>query len=125
MYYDYKSEVKSDIIAYLKENNYTPSTAREADEAGDLYDDLFLSDSVTGNASGSYYCNAYKAAEAIAHNWDILREALQEFGGLESFPDSEEAADVTIRCYIVGQVLQEAIDEFCAEWEEENETENE
>ena len=107
MKYNYYEAVKNDALEYIKENNLQDKSQDE------LYDELFLADSVTGNASGSYYCNTYKAEEALAHNTDLLIEALNEFGG--NFNDAlergAEYCDVTIRCYILGQVLADVLEE--------------
>ena len=107
--YNYLENLKEDIKTYIKENNIT-----DLDEDS-LYDDMFIEDSITGNGSGSYYCNAWKAEEALSHNLDLLQEACEEFG---STPDlsNPEACDVTIRCYLLEQALHEVIEEM----EEEN-----
>lgn len=116
--YDYREAVKSDILDYIEEN-YTPEEIREELADRDeweqrLNDDLWICDSVTGNASGSYYCNAYRAAEAIAHNWDLLNDALMGFGYTDCNPieKGEEWCDVTIRCYLLGECLSAALDEL-------------
>ena len=100
MKYNYYEAVKNDALEYIKENNLQDKSQDE------LYDELFLADSVTGNASGSYYCNTYKAEEALTHNLDLLKEALNEFGC--NFNDAlergAEYCDVTIRCYVLGQI---------------------
>lgn len=103
MEYNYYEAVKNDAMEYIKENNLQD----------ELYDELFLADSVTGNASGSYYCNAYKAEEALAHNLDLLKEALNEFGGdfNDALERGAEYCDVTIRCYLLGQVLADVLKE--------------
>ena len=105
--YNYKENVKNDIINHIKENY---NNLDEIDES-QLYDDLWLDDTVTGNGSGSYYCNAWKAEEALAHNMDLLKEACEEFC---SVPDltSPKACDVTIRCYLLGECLHEALEEL-------------
>ena len=114
--YYYIPEMMSDITEYLTEN-YTReelseklSNREEFEE--ELRDDLWVCDSVTGNASGSYFCNTYKAEEAIAHNWDILREALEEFGCFDCNPIEKGAewCDVTIRCYLLGDAIRETLD---------------
>lgn len=113
--YDYEDAVREDVLDYIR-NNYDIQELKENLEDKDefyqnLYDDLFVSDSVTGNASGSYYCNAWKAEESLCHNMDLLADALEEFGGeLDVLRDGAEACDVTIRCYMLGQVLGDAID---------------
>ena len=79
-------------------------------------DELWTDDGVTGNASGSYYCNAWKAEEVICHNWDLLEEAIDEFGGgTDILKQGAEACDVTIRCYLLGQAIGAALDELEAE----------
>lgn len=103
--YNYLENLKEDIKTYIKENDIT-----NLDEDS-LYDDMFISDSITGNASGSYYCNAWKAEEALAHNLDLLQEACEMFGSTPEL-DNPEACDVTIRCYLLGQALQEVIKEM-------------
>ena len=112
--YNYYEAVTADIIDYINnEIDFSDYTDREELEQK-LYDELFVSDSVTGNASGSYYCNAWKAEEALCHNLDILREAIEEYGveDAEKYLDDPEAADVTIRCYILGQCISDALDEL-------------
>lgn len=115
--YDYEEEVLNDVIEYIRDHydiNELKENLEDKDEFyQDLYDDLFVSDSVTGNASGSYYCNAWKAEESVCHNMDLLADALEEFGGeLDVLRDGAEACDVTIRCYMLGQVLGDAIDDI-------------
>ena len=107
MKYNYYEAVKNDALEYIKENNLQDKSQDE------LYDELFMSDSVTGNASGSYYCNTYKAEEALAHNLDLLKEALNEFGGdfNNALERGAEYCDVTIRCYLLGQVLADVLEE--------------
>ena len=128
--YNYLENIKEDVIDEI-EYNYTKEEIKEhLDNAYNrqnweqtLYDDLFVSDSVTGNASGSYYCNAYKASEALNGNWDLLREALYEFGceDINPIEKGEEWCDVTIRCYLLSQAISLALDELEEELEEDNE----
>lgn len=117
--YDYRENIKSDILEYIRENCTAEEIRAELADRDEweqsLYDDLWVSDSVTGNASGSYFCNSYRAAEAIAHNWDILNEALSDFGYDSQFnpiAKGEEWCDVTIRCYLLGECLCAALDEL-------------
>ena len=112
--YNYLEAVTADVVEYIKnEINLTDYDSREELEEA-LNDELWTADSVTGNASGSYYCNAWKAEEALAHNWDLLAEALTEFGqdGTDVLKQGAEAMDVTIRCYLLGQAIAEALEEL-------------
>lgn len=111
MNYNYYEELKEDVKEYLKNTD-----ERDFDI---LYDEMFVDDSITGNGSGSYTFSTWKAEENLCHNLDLLKEALQEFGSSLNYLESPEACDVTIRCYLLGQVLQEVLDEL----EEEEEAE--
>ena len=115
MRYDYYEVMKDDIREYLRD-----TSVRDYDT---LYDELFIADSVTGNASGSYTFSTYEAEENIAHNMDLLREAIEEFGGdyAEALERGAEYCDVTIRCYLLGQVLSEVLEELKDEEENDDE----
>lgn len=121
MNYNYNENVKEDIKEYLKENYTKEEVEGFKQDSSDLYDILFMEDSITGNASGSYYCNTWKSEEAICHNLDLLAEALESFGceGIDYLNKGAEWCDVSIRCYVLGQVLDDAISEFLEESEEE------
>ena len=105
MKYDYFKTMKEDIREYLENTD-----ERNFDV---LYDEMFTADSVTGNGSGSYTFNTYEAEENLCHNMDLLKEAIEMFGGDYSniLAQGAESCDVTIRCYLLGQVLQEVLEE--------------
>lgn len=117
MRYDYYENVKEDVKDYIKENY---DNLEDIDKES-LYDNLFIEDSVTGNASGSYTFNTWQAEENLSHNMDLLKEALEEFGyNLDEVNVLEKGAkycDVTIRCYVLGQVIDDAIEELEEELE--------
>lgn len=117
--YNYLENVKEDIKEYLK-NNYNVETVEEIEEIDkeNLYDELFIEDSVTGNASGSYTFSTYEAEENICHNLDLLKEALEAFCSDLNYLENPEACDVTIRCYLLGNAIEEAIQELIEEVEE-------
>ena len=118
--YDYIKAMKEDIREYLNDN-YTEAELAEALEDREefetvLNDDLWIVDSVTGNASGSYYCNAWRAEEAVCHNLELLSEAMREFCcDVDALGKGAEWCDVTIRCYLLGQAISEVIAELCEE----------
>ena len=124
--YNYREAVKDDVLEYIKnEIDFTDYETLEELE-GKLNDDLFTADSVTGNASGSYTFSTYQAEENIAHNWDLLAEAMEEFGSDENpFDKGAEWADVTIRCYLLGQAISEALEEIEDEFNEAHKEEGE
>lgn len=115
MYEDIKQAVTEWLKAY-------PGALNEVD--GDLmalydnlYDDLWLYDTVTGNGSGSYTFSSYTAAEYLVGNYDLLTNALEEWGyeGLNLEHLSPEYFDVTIRCYLLGSVLDEVLTDMMDE----------
>lgn len=121
--YNYEAAVKADVVAYIEEEIYLPEWRGHKEELGEyLNDALWISDRVTGNASGSYFFSRWKAEEAISHNLDLLADALAEFGqdGTDALSQGAEAADVTIRCYLLGHAISEALDELSEELEEED-----
>ena len=112
--YDYREAIRSDIMDYIREN-YSGGCNMTRDELIDtLNDELWVCDRVTGNASGSYWCNTYKAEEALCHNWDLLKEAMQEFccDDINAIYKGAEWCDVTIRCYLLGECLEAALDDL-------------
>lgn len=121
--YDYLEAVKADVLDYIR--NEIDLTEWRGDRDGleqQLNDDLWIADSVTGNASGSYTFNAWNAEEYLAHNWDLLAEAIDEFGGnTDILQHGAERCDVTIRCYLLGQAISEVLDDLDEELEEEEE----
>ena len=120
--YDYFEAVKEDLKDYVAEcvnwNNLDLADLEDDRTRDSLYDEAFISDSVTGNASGSYTFNTWKAEENICHNLDLATEAFREYGYDGINTDSAETIDVTIRCYVLGQVFEEAFKEIAEELEE-------
>lgn len=114
--YNYNEAIKNDILEAI--NDYDIEGLDKDDAYEKLYEDMWIDDSVTGNGSGSYTFNTAKAKEYLEGNEDLAREALQEFCTpadeiAKRFLDGDyEYFDVTIRCYLLGQVLGEVIDEM-------------
>ena len=111
--YNYLSAVKEDVKEYINYNHITINDDNREEIEQDLNDKLFCEESVTGNASGSYTFNTWDAEENLCHNWDLLSEALSEFGcDVTYLKRGAEACDVTIRCYLLSQAISEVIDEI-------------
>lgn len=112
--YDYKESVKQDVLEYIKENPEYLKSSNKDELEEELNDSLWTEDSVTGNASGSYTFNAYKAEENLNGNWGLLQEALEEFecNELNPIEQGAEWCDVTIRCYLLSSCIAEAMDEI-------------
>ena len=121
--YDYLAAVKADVLAYIEDEiNLEEWRGRKEELEEHLNSELWACDRVTGNASGSYFFSRWKAEEAICHNLELLSDALAEFGqnGTDVLRQGAEAMDVTIRCYVLGQAIAEALDELSEELEEED-----
>ena len=123
--YDYREAVKEDILQYINDEiNFEDfETLDELEEK--LNEELWTADSVTGNASGSYTCSTWEAEENICHNLDLLGEALEEFGSGADYliNNGAEAADVTIRCYLLGECITAALEEIEDDFNEAHEDE--
>lgn len=126
MRYDYEKEMYKDIEEYI-EREFGVAILCEMpreDAYEKLYDELWTCDSVTGNGSGSYFFNAYQASEAL--DWELMAEASEEFGlTTKGIAEGPEYWDVTIRCYLLGRVLNEVLDDLYEEFEEPEEEEEE
>lgn len=122
--YNYFEAVKNAVLDYINENEIKVTTSNKDELAEQLHDDLWADDSVTGNGSGSYFFNTWKAEEALCHNLDLLGEACEEFGSTaDLLKDGAEACDVTIRCYLLPQAISEALDELEEDDEDSDEDE--
>lgn len=118
--YDYLEAVKADVKQYIEDNldieNDILNGEFEDKDAIEEYlnDTLWTADSVTGNGSGSYTFSTYEAEENLCHNLDLLGKALREFGNGPEYliENGAEAADVTIRCYLLRQAIAEVLEEI-------------
>lgn len=113
-YNDYYEEVKNDAIEAIDEqfdNGYWD----EDTEWDVVYDNLFVDDSVTGNGSGSYTFNAFKARENVSEAIfdDRIVCALDNIGcDAEQImnyirENDPESIDVCIRCAMLNEVYDE------------------
>lgn len=115
-YYDQTTE---NVVQMIIDNNYYDIECDDdLDDLRDqIYDDAWMDDAVTGNASGSYTFSSYKAKEYVTENEELLKEAIAEFGvGAESVSEhflnnDWEYFDVTIRCYVLSACIDNAIEQ--------------
>lgn len=115
--YNYLAAVTNDVREYIRnEIDLAEWKGNRDGLKAWLNDVLWTADSVTGNACGSYYCNAWAAEEALAHNLGLLAEALREFGedgaAADMLDRGAEDLDVTIRCYLLDRAIAAALDEL-------------
>ena len=117
---DYRDEIKEDIKSYLTQENLWPTaepdTSEYEEQRDAAYDRLWMADSVTGNASGSYTFNTWKAAENISQLiWnDEFWDRMKDFGfepSIELFSKGPEYIDVSIRCALLSECLYTVLNE--------------
>lgn len=120
--YDYRYEMRQDVRNAIEEGYSLDEWRGRRDELEEkLNEDLWIDDGVTGNASGSYYCNSYKAMQAVMDNMELLQEALDEFGadyadiGRKFMAGDWEYFDVSIRCYLLSSVVADVLDDIEAD----------
>ena len=129
--YDYRQAVRDDVREWIEEDmqyrgyetfeEYARAVT-DAEEDEDVDEDavceelgmlMWCADSVTGNASGSYTFSSWEAEENLCHNFDLLKEACEDFCcEVRDMPESAEAMDVTIRCYLLGEAVSDVVEEF-------------
>lgn len=119
--YDYREAVTDDIRENIGDY-YDLKKFDSRDEAFEsLYEDFWDNDAVTGNGSGSYTFNAWRAENYLAHNWGLLAEALSEFGYTDSdvniLEKGAEWCDSLIRCYLLSECLNAVLDETVERWD--------
>ena len=121
MAYNYLEAVKDDVKQAI-ENNYDVADYSDREEfEATLNEELWTDDSVTGNGSGSYTFNREQAKEYLFDSNDglnLLRDAVSDYAIepeaiVDHFMSEDwEWFDVTIRCYVLGQAIGEALDEI-------------
>lgn len=126
MSYNYRESETFDICEYIR-NELDLSEYNDRDELEEeLNDVLFCEDSVTGNASGSYTFNRWTARDCVLDNLDLAKEAYEEFGlsssefGEDIWNEEWEKIDVTIRCYLLSECINDALNETENELDFEN-----
>ena len=110
VYDKYYNEVYNDARDVASENfvGYLENSDDFDDAFDEFYEDLFMDDSVTGNASGSYWFNSKKAEESLGEFiWDKdIVWLFEEMGYTieDVIKCGPEATDVIIRCAMLYDV---------------------
>lgn len=118
-YEEYCKAVLSDAEDAIAENFDNGWYDAETDFAN-VYDELFVNDAVTGNASGSYTFNAYQAKENVKDALfdDYILAALENMGVDKEEVFSQvlnknyEILDVMIRCAVLSCELYSDIEAY-------------
>ena len=122
MSYDYRTEMKQDILDYINRNITLDDWEFRTDLEDDLYNELWADDSITGNG-GNYYSLEFICSNCLAYNLELIMEACEEFcidmkTLLQHYHDGDLARylDCAIRCYLLGEVLHTVLNEI---WKEQ------
>lgn len=116
VYDKYYKEVYKDACDVAAENfdGYLENNDDFNDAWDEFYEDLFMDDSVTGNASGSYWFNSKKAEESLGEFiWDEdIVWLLGEMGDRieDVVKRGPEVTDVIIRCAMLSSVCEDVRD---------------
>ena len=117
--YNYREAVTKDVKTYITEEGIEVTKDNKQDLSEELYDGLWIEDSVTGNASGSYTFCRQTAKEYVFADMDTVTEALAEFCvdsetvGDKFIAEDWEWFDVTARCYVLGEAIEKALCDLC------------
>ncbi|WP_242362070.1 hypothetical protein [Limosilactobacillus antri] len=106
--YNYLKRETQDVYDWLDDNTFGTSGLNKEE----LHDKLFIEDSVTGNGSGSYTFDTIEAERNLVGNYDLLKEALRDFGYDDDYllKKGPESADVLIRVYLLDLAIDNAFD---------------
>lgn len=111
-FYDYKEEMIDELEDMLKDSDVTFDDKNRGEAYEELQDLAFDRD-LTGNRTGSYFCNELKSEYALLGNFDLVQDALDDFG-MESISSPElvsgEHLDVLVREHLLPQVIDEVLD---------------
>lgn len=115
--YSYPSHEQQDIKEFIEKRldsgTFGLLIQGDEDTIQDVEDLMFDQDEITGNASGSYTFNTFKAEECLVGNWDLLREAKEELQpNVDLIDKGPEYCDVLIRCYLLDWCFNKALNDI-------------
>lgn len=115
--YSYPSHVKQDVKEFIEKRldsgTFGMLIQGNEDTIQDVEDLMFDQDDVTGNGSGSYTFNTFKAEQNLMGNWDLLREAKEELQpNVDLIDKGPEYCDVMIRCYLLDWCFNKALNDI-------------
>lgn len=116
-HYNYYDAVKDDVVKAIREDTeLEPYEDEDRDNYRERLEDALWASEVTGKDSYAYYYSEEEdAIAAVMWNLDLCSEAYYEFDkkqGAIGFMSNIQAADVTIRCYVLPSAIDAAIDEL-------------
>lgn len=111
-FYFYKLEMVDELESMIKDSDID-FTGKNRGEAYEALQDLAFDRDMTGNRTGSYWCNELKAERALLGNFDLVQDALDELG-MESISSPElvsgEHLDILVREHLLPQIIDDVLD---------------
>lgn len=111
-FYNYQLEMVDELESMLNDSDIS-FDCKNRGEAFEELQDLAFDRDLTGSRTGSYWCNELKAERALLGNFDLVEEALSDFG-MESVSSPElvsgEHLDVLVREHLLPQIIDEVLD---------------
>lgn len=116
--YDYREAIKRDIYNYLENNEYLIVNISETKETTDfdalydeVYEEILLSDEVTGGFSEKYYYSDSEARKALENNNDLI--LLAEFkNAIDLDNEKPTYIDYIIRKTLASEILTQVLEEI-------------
>ena len=112
VFYNYRESVLNDVTSFFANN---PDKLELCPTDTLMFAMLVDEDDVTGNRSESYFCNAYKAREALRGNEELYEKAVEAMGTDEDYKlyfSKPESADILVRMYVLSELLNEIWKKF-------------
>ena len=115
---NYYLQVKEDAKEYIEDELMWILEAWDNNGQGEIIEEindfLWTADAVTGNGSGSYYFNSFKARENVLNNIEDVIQAFKDDDDLNTFADylineEWEAIDVYTRCSVLYEAVSDLI----------------
>lgn len=111
-FYNYKEEMIDELESMLKDSDIE-FDGKNRGEAFEELQDLAFDRDLTGNRTGSYWCNELKSERALLGNFDLLQEAIDDFG-TQVIDSSDlltgEHLDILVREHLLPQVIDDVLD---------------
>lgn len=117
--YDYREEEYKDVMDNLCDYRKPQDFVDRNDYEQYLNDVMWIDDAITGNGSGSYTFNTFRAKEYVLQNIALAAEVYREYEidlGEDIEDDEWEKIDCTIRCGLLSETIIKVLDDL----EEEN-----
>lgn len=111
-FYNYRESVLNDVASFIANN---PDKLERCQSDTLMFAMLLEEDDITGNRSQSYFCNAYKAREALRGNEELYEEAVEAMGTDEDYRlyfSKPEEADILVRMYVLSELMNEIWERF-------------